>query len=176
MSWFNLSPATRRFFDATIPPSEITAMSVVPPPISTIIFPTGSCMGSFIPMAAAIGSSTRYASLAPADFAASRTARLSDDNARPRKKRVCVRMDFFYEVREHFLRNFKVGNYTFNKWSHRGNMAGGSSDHSSGFLPNGNDLSGFLVQRDDRWFNYDNSAAMNVDKRIRCAEVDAYVV
>ncbi|CAB4600798.1 unannotated protein [freshwater metagenome] len=43
--------------EVTIPPSEITATSVVPPPISTIIEPIGSCIGSPAPIAAAIGSS-----------------------------------------------------------------------------------------------------------------------
>src|SRR5262249_11972107 len=43
----------------TIPDSEITATSVVPPPISTIILPVGSVIGNPAPMAAAIGSSMR---------------------------------------------------------------------------------------------------------------------
>ena len=40
----------------TIPPKEITATSVVPPPISTIILPVASSTGSPAPIAAAIGS------------------------------------------------------------------------------------------------------------------------
>ena len=50
---------------------------MVPPPISTITEPTASCTGILIPIAAAIGSSTIYTSLAPADFAASSTALIS---------------------------------------------------------------------------------------------------
>ena len=42
-----------------MPESEITATSVVPPPMSTIMLPPGSWMGSPAPMAAAIGSSIR---------------------------------------------------------------------------------------------------------------------
>ena len=60
-----------------MPPSEITATSVVPPPMSIIIDPTGSSMGKPAPMAAAIGSSTTYASRALALSAASRAARIS---------------------------------------------------------------------------------------------------
>ena len=45
---------------------EMMATSVVPPPMSTIIEPVGSLMGSPAPMAAAIGSSTRYTRRAPA--------------------------------------------------------------------------------------------------------------
>jgi hypothetical protein len=44
-----------------MPPSEMTATSVVPPPMSTIMLPVGSATGSPAPMAAAIGSSIRYA-------------------------------------------------------------------------------------------------------------------
>ena len=74
---FNLSPAILKFFDLTIPPKDITAISVVPPPISITILPTGSFVGKRIPIAPAIGSSTIWTSLAPAFFVASRTARIS---------------------------------------------------------------------------------------------------
>jgi hypothetical protein len=47
-----------------MPASEITAMSVVPPPTSTIMFPEGSVIGMPAPIAAAIASSTRCTSLA----------------------------------------------------------------------------------------------------------------
>ena len=50
----------------TVPPSEITAISEVPPPISTIIFPHGFDISIPAPMAAAIGSSIIETSLAPA--------------------------------------------------------------------------------------------------------------
>ena len=43
--------------ETTMPPSEITATSVVPPPMSTIMLPAGSWIGSPAPIAAAIGSS-----------------------------------------------------------------------------------------------------------------------
>jgi hypothetical protein len=54
-----LSPATRIDFDSTMPASEMTATSVVPPPMSTIMLPVGSVIGRPPPMAAAIGSSMR---------------------------------------------------------------------------------------------------------------------
>ena len=43
----------------TEPPNEITAMSVVPPPISTTIFPQGFEISIPAPIAAAIGSSIK---------------------------------------------------------------------------------------------------------------------
>jgi len=61
----------------TISPSEITATSEVPPPISTTMLPVGSSTGSPAPIAAAIGSSIKSTSTAPAFVAASRTARRS---------------------------------------------------------------------------------------------------
>ncbi len=55
----------------------MTATSVVPPPMSTTMLPLGSVMGRPAPMAAAIGSSIRYTSRAPALSALSLTARFS---------------------------------------------------------------------------------------------------
>ena len=60
-----------------MPPREMTAISLVPPPMSMIMLPDGPEMGTLAPMAAASGSSMRYASRAPALSAASRTARFS---------------------------------------------------------------------------------------------------
>ena len=72
-------PPHRMPCDATTPPREMTAVSVVPPPTSTTMFPTGSWMSSPAPMAAAMGCSIRWAADAPARRAASFTARLSTD-------------------------------------------------------------------------------------------------
>src|SRR5438552_2881139 len=63
---------TRMACRATIPPREMTAVSVVPPPMSTIMLPLGSWIGSPAPMAAAMGCSMSWDSVAPAWRAASR--------------------------------------------------------------------------------------------------------
>jgi hypothetical protein len=42
----------------TMPDSAMTAISVVPPPMSMTMFPVGVSMGSPTPMAAAVGSAT----------------------------------------------------------------------------------------------------------------------
>src|ERR671918_1457378 len=60
-----------------MPAREMTAMSVVPPPMSTIMLPEGSVIGMPAPIAAAIASSTRCTSLALARYALSLTARFS---------------------------------------------------------------------------------------------------
>jgi len=56
---------------------EISAISVVPPPMSTTIEPRASSTGRPAPMAAAMGSSIRNTSRAPAPRADSRIARRS---------------------------------------------------------------------------------------------------
>ena len=53
------SPATLIDFLLTMPFKESTAMSVVPPPMSTIMLPFGFSMSMLAPMAAATGSSMR---------------------------------------------------------------------------------------------------------------------
>ena len=60
------SPAILIEVLTTVPPKEITAISVVPPPISTIILPHGLEISIPAPIAAAIGSSIIATSLAPA--------------------------------------------------------------------------------------------------------------
>ena len=60
-----------------MPPSEMTATSLVPPPMSTTMLPVASDTGSPAPMAAAIGSSMTMTWRAPAFKLASRTARRS---------------------------------------------------------------------------------------------------
>src|SRR6266550_241305 len=57
-----------------MPPSAITAISLVPPPTSTTREAIASSTGSSAPMAPAIASSIRCASRAPADSVASTTA------------------------------------------------------------------------------------------------------
>ena len=73
----NLSPAILMEVDSTMPPSEMTAISVVPPPISTTMLPSALAMSSPAPIAAATGSSTRNTRFAPAWVPASITARSS---------------------------------------------------------------------------------------------------
>ncbi len=73
------NPPQRIAWEATTPPSEITAVSVVPPPTSTTMLPMGSWMSRPAPMAAAIGCSMRWAVDAPARRAASLTARRSTE-------------------------------------------------------------------------------------------------
>ena len=60
-----------------MPPSAMTAMLVVPPPMSITMLPVGVSTGRPTPIAAAIGSDTISRRLTPAERAESRTARRS---------------------------------------------------------------------------------------------------
>lgn len=82
MSSSSSSPAVLKELLTTIPPRDITATSVVPPPMSTIILPVGSATSNPAPMAAAIGSSIRKTSFAPALITDSSTA-LSSTSVMP---------------------------------------------------------------------------------------------
>ena len=62
----NLSPATFKDASTTGSQSEITEISVVPPPMSTTIEPQAFVISIPAPIAAAIGSLMRNTSLAPA--------------------------------------------------------------------------------------------------------------
>ena len=60
-----------------MPLRAMTAISVVPPPMSMTMLPVGVSTGNPTPIAAAMGSATMKTSLAPAPRAESRTARRS---------------------------------------------------------------------------------------------------
>ena len=77
ISFVNTSPAIFTDLSHTIPPKAITAISVVPPPISTIMFPLGCIISTPIPIAAAIGSWIKYTSFPFTRSADSLTARIS---------------------------------------------------------------------------------------------------
>ena len=66
MDSLNWSPATLMEALSTTPLREMTAMSLVPPPMSTTMWPSGLAMSMPAPMAAATGSSMRYTRRAPA--------------------------------------------------------------------------------------------------------------
>ena len=70
-------PAIFTLADLTLPPMLITAMSVVPPPMSTTMWPSGCRMSMPQPRAAAMGSSIKKTCRAPAATTASTTASLS---------------------------------------------------------------------------------------------------
>src|SRR6266403_1480456 len=112
----NSSPATRTLRLNTIPESEIRATSVVPPPISMIMLPAGSCTGSPTPIAAAIGDSRRD----------------RDNDAGPRAHPAI--MHFADEMTQHRLRNFEVSNDSIFERTHRDNIRRRATEHALGLV------------------------------------------
>ena len=111
------SPPTRSDCETTIPPSEITATSVVPPPMSTIMFPVGSADGQ--PGAdrgrhrlldqvrlARAGRERRLLDRALLDAGHARGD--ADDDARVRE---AVLVHLLDEVAEHLLGDVEVGDH-----------------------------------------------------------------
>src|ERR1700732_5120335 len=112
------SPPTRIDCDTTMPPSEITATSEVPPPMSTIIDPVGSPTGKPAPIAAAIGSSIRMAWRGHAD-----------DHARVRP---AVLVHLLDEVAQHLLGHVEVGDDAVLQRPDRLDRAGRAAQHPLG--------------------------------------------
>src|ERR1700745_3199971 len=100
--------------ETTMPPSEITATSVVPPPMSTTMLPLGSPTGRPAPIAAAIGSpvqvrlrgAPRQARLLDRAFLDPGDARRDADN--DARVGPAVLMDLLDEVAQHLLGHVEV--------------------------------------------------------------------
>ena len=77
MASSNAAPAVLMDSDSTTPLSDTTAASVVPPPISMIIWPSGRFTSSPAPTAVATAEGTRYTLRPPASMTAFTIARSS---------------------------------------------------------------------------------------------------
>ncbi len=149
-----------------MPPSEITAVSVVPPPTSITMLPIGSWIGSPAPIAAAIGCSMSCASAAPARRAASVTARRStsviaeghaDHDARPVEPADAGALE---QQADHPLRHVEVGDRPLAQRTHRDDVARRSPDHLPRLVTHRQHLVGLAVQRDDRRLVQDDAPAL----------------
>ena len=124
-----------------MPASEMTATSVVPPPMSTIMLPDGSVTGRPTPIAAAIGSSIRI------DLArAGRQRGLPDgalldlgdargnaiDDARAHQRATVVRLAD--EVAQHRLGDLEVGDHAVLHRADGDDVAGRAAEHLLGLL------------------------------------------
>ena len=148
MAWSSSSPPVRIEVSETMPESAITAISVVPPPISMTMFPVGVSTGSPTPMAAAIGSATMRTCLAPAVSAESRTARRST-SVMPEgthtmtlgfTRKTCLSMIVFEEVAQHLLGDVEVGDDAVLERTHRDDAVGSAAQHPLGLEPDALDL------------------------------------
>ncbi len=174
------SPPVRIEVSLTMPESAITAISVVPPPMSITMLPVGVSTGSPTPIAAAIGSATMNTSLAPG--AQGRVAhralldlgdarRYTDDHARFHLEDV-VLDDEREEVPQHLLRHVEVGDDAVLHRAHGDHAVRRSAEHSLGLEPDALDLLGLPVDRDDGRLVQDDALTLHIDEGVGGPEVD----
>ena len=72
------------------------------------------------------------------------------------------------EVLEHSLRNIVIGDHAVAQRSDRDNVRRSSSEHLSCFFPDGQDLVGIVVDRDDRRLIEDDPFSFDVYEYIGC--------
>src|SRR3972149_220430 len=153
------SPAIRTDLAYTTPESEITATSVVPPPMSTIMFPPGSWIGRPAPVAAGL----HHPPLARAPRAAPRRHRRgadrplldlgdtrghADDDPRAHERAAAVHVRD--EVVQHLLGHVEVGDDTVLQRTDRDDVARGPAEHRLRLAAHGEHGGVRLVDRDDR--------------------------
>ena len=162
----------------------MTAISVVPPPMSMTMLPVGVSTGRPTPIAAAIGSSTIHTPLAPADIAEERTARRSssvipgrnaDHDARLDPEDP-LRGDLLEEVAEHHLRHVNVGDDAVLERANRLDAFRGPPQHPLRLEPDPHDPAAALLHRDHRGLVEHDALALHVHERVRGAEIDGDVV
>ena len=180
MASSNLLPPTRRLFETTIPPSAMTAISDVPPPMSMIMFPVGPLIGTLAPIAAASGSSIRNASLAPglegrvADRALldrRHAGGHADHHLGPREADPALGR-LADEEPQHRLGDDVVGDDAVLHRADGLDVAGRAADHLAGLFTHGDDAV-VLADRDDGGLGDDDALALDVDDDVRGSEVDS---
>src|SRR3990172_5374775 len=187
-----LSPATRTDWLLTIPPREMTATSVVPPPMSTIMLPDGSVIGRPAPMAAASGSSMRYTSRAPALCAGSRAGGRpppgrpaggrggvgdADDDAGPHEGARLVRLPD--KVPEHRLGDLEIGDDAVLDGADRHDVPRRAADHPLRLDSDGEHLlgpPGVPVDRHGGGLGADDPLHLHVHQGRRGTEVDRQIM
>ena len=176
------SPPIRIDVDVTMPPSEMTATSVVPPPMSTIMLPVGlvdrepgadrGCHRLLDDVRAAAARGDRGL-LDRALLDAGDARRDADDHARLREEPALVHpLD---EVAEHLLGDVEVGDHAVLQGANRLDVARRAADHALGLGADREDRAGERVDRDDGGLVQDDAASADVDERVRGPEVDGHV-
>ena len=167
--------------DVTIPPSEITATSVVPPPMSTTMLPVGSWIEAgadrgrhrLLDDVRATGACGDRRLLHGALLDAGDAGRHAHDDPRLGEEPAFVHA--LDEVPQHLLRDVEVGDHAVLEGPHRLDVRGGAADHPFGFGSHGQDGSSKGVERDDGRLVQDDTATTHVHQRVRRPEVDRHV-
>src|SRR6202158_2741 len=175
-------PATRTEREYTIPLIEMTAMSVVPPPMSTTIFPDGSSIGRPAPIAAATRRPPQVNLARPRTvrgilhgsfFYRSNLTGHTDHNPRMHQHAAVVR--FLNKIRQHFFRDFEVRDHPVLHWLDRHNIARGAAQHFFRFTTHRHNFAGGLVYRHNRRLVYHNPFARGKHQRVRRPQIDRQV-
>ena len=164
-----------------MPPSEITAISLVPPPMSTTIRPTGSAMLRPAPIAAAIGSSIKVDATRPGCERGLLDGPLLDLGHARRRAHDQPRMgaaaveDLADEVAEHLLGDLEVGDHPVTEGSGRRDRRGRATDHPLGLRSDGVDATGLGVRRDHRGLRHHDPPPADIDEGVGRPEVDRHI-
>src|SRR3954471_20499461 len=180
------SPPVRIDWLVTMPPREMTATSVVPPPMSTTMLPVGSCTGRG---GGGAGADRRgHGLLDDVDLARARlvagvldralldagdAGRHADDDARLGE--VAAAVQLLDEVAEHPLGRLEVGDDAVLQRPDRHDVAGGAADHPLRLGADGEDPGGVGVDRDHARLVEHDALAADVDEGVGGAEVHGHV-
>src|SRR5258708_3461845 len=182
IAWSISSPPTRTDCEVTIPPSEITATSVVPPPTSTTMLPgrlvhrqPGADRGRHRLLddvhAAGTGLAPGFphrALLHPSNPAGHR-------HHQPRPGQAPAAVDLLDEVAQHPLGDIEVGDDTVPQRPDRHNVPRRPADHPFRLDTDRDDVAGIGVECHHRRLIPRDPPAAHIHQRVRGTEVDRQV-
>ena len=132
-------------------------------------------------MAAAMGSSINSTERAPAERAASSTARCSTP-VTPEGTQITMprvgppgRADLADEVAQHLLGDLEVGDHAVLERPDRGDRAGRAAQHALGLGTDGVHLAGAMVDGHHRRLGEHDAVAAHIDQGVGGAQVDRHV-
>ena len=164
-----------------MPPSEMTAVSVVPPPMSMTMLPTGSSIGQAGAdggrhrlldelRVGRAGPPGRLGDGAPLDLGDGR--RHADQHAGPVEP---GHADALQQQPDHALGDVEVGDGAAAQRPHGDDVAGRAADHLPGLVAHGQHLAALAVEGDDRRLVQHDAPALGVHQGVGGAEVDGQV-
>ena len=179
MAWSSSSPPVRIEVSDTMPESAMTAISVVPPPMSITMLPVGVSTGrpdadrrrhrlghhQHLLGAGGLGRIAHGAALHLGD-----ARRHADDDLRLHPEDVLVD-DRLEEVPQHLLGDVEVGDHAVLERPHREDAVGRAAQHPLGLESDALDLAGGLLDRHDRGLVQDDALALHVDEGVGRAEI-----
>jgi hypothetical protein len=144
--------------------------------MSTTIEPVGSLTGRFLDQedAAGAGRQCRFLNRTPLDRGGA--GRHADNDHGIGEGAAIVHLAD--EVLDHFFRDFEVGDDAVAHRADRFDIAGGSPQHHLGVVADSADRFLAAARQDGghhAGFVEDNAAALDIDQRIRCPQIDGHV-